>query len=296
MHLKELPFFENTVKNQQKDIYILSWNINGIRAIEKNGFIEWIHQNKPDILCLQETKVQFNQLNSNLRDIDYYHSYWNSAEKKGYSGTSIFSREEPLNVEFGLGNVSFDNEGRVIIAEYPDFILINCYFPNGGEDNCRVTFKAEFHNAFLSKCNELRHKNKAIIFCGDVNIAHTEIDLANPKSNKNKTGFLKEEREWIDMTIENDYIDTFRYFYPKAEKCYTWWSYMNNARNNNSGWRIDYFFIEKQYINRVKESFIMPDVIGSDHCPVGIKLQTENRRFDKFKNKTHKLFQQTSLF
>lgn len=269
----ELPKLNNRNGKKNNELYLISWNVNGIRAIEKKGLKAWISKNNPDIICLQETKSQVDQLNDDLRNLEHYHSYWNDADKKGYSGTVIFSKEEPLNISYGLDIERFDDEGRVIIVEYKDFHLINCYFPNGGRDKKRVDYKLDFHNAFLEKCNQLRESGKTLIFCGDVNISHKEIDLANPKSNKNKTGFLKSEREWIDKVIDHDYMDTFRHFYPSDERCYTWWSYMNNARKNNSGWRLDYFFIDKQSIDHVLESFIMPDVLGSDHCPVGVRYR-----------------------
>lgn len=292
---QSLPTFENDVKNLQNDIYIISWNVNGIRAFEKNSFIDWLHENKPDIVCLQETKIQENQLPIELKDPQYYYTFWNSAERKGYSGTAIYTREKPIEVEYGLGVQEFDNEGRVIIAEYQEFILLNCYFPNGGQGNNRVEFKLNFYQAFLKKCISLKIKNKPIIFCGDVNTAHKEIDLANPKSNKNKTGFLDIERAWIDKFIENGFIDSFRYFYANELNCYTWWSYMNNAKANNSGWRLDYFFLDNLGINNLLEAFIMPNVKGSDHCPIGILFKLANRTKSVFKEKNLKPGQQ-SLF
>lgn len=275
------------------EIKILSWNVNGIRAIEKKGFFEWLHSEQPDILCLQEIKADYKQLSDELRDIDYYHTFWNSAIKDGYSGTAVLSKEKPIKVQNGFGIKKFDNEGRFILVEYPEFILINSYFPSGGKDNKRADFKIDFHNAFLKQVIDLKEENKTILFCGDVNIAHTEIDLANPKSNKKKSGFLEQERLWINTIIDNDFVDTFRYFHPNKEKCYTWWSYLNNARNNNSGWRIDYFFIDNKSIEKVKESFIMSEIKGSDHCPIGIKMETKNRRLDTLKGKSKRIIQKT---
>jgi len=267
----------NQYISYMSQIQLLSFNVNGIRAAEKKGFLNWLYNTKPDILCLQETKVDKSQLNRNLLEPHGYHTYWNSGVKKGYSGTAIFSRVEPLCVEFCLGMDEFDTEGRILIAKYHDFTLLNCYFPNGGCDLLRVPFKLAFYHAFLGKCKELSQKGDTVIFCGDVNTAHKNIDLARPQTNKNKTGFLPEERTYIDKFIENGYVDTFRFFYPNLTEQYTWWSNRANARKNNVGWRLDYFFIADKAIERVTSAFIMPEIHISDHCPIGIKLQVNSQ-------------------
>ncbi|MCO6452388.1 MAG: exodeoxyribonuclease III [Caldilineales bacterium] len=253
---------------------LLSWNVNGIRAVHRKGFLDWLGEAAPDILCLQETKAEAEQLPWELRQPEGYHAVWNgSRRKKGYSGTGLISRLEPEDVQFGLGVEEFDQEGRTIIAHYPDFTLINCYFPNGGRDHSRVPFKMAFYDAFLALCEELRAAGRAVIFCGDVNTAHNEIDLANPKSNQNTTGFLPEERAWLDRITADGWVDAFRYFYPDLAGQYSWWSMPTKARERNVGWRLDYFFTAPEVIGRVDDAFILPDVMGSDHCPVGITLR-----------------------
>jgi len=250
----------------------LSWNVNGIRAIEKKGFLEWLKKTAPDILCLQETKAHPDDLSSSLKDIAGYSSFWSSAQKKGYSGVAIYSRLTPQKFCEGLGNPEFDTEGRTLMMEYEDFILFNIYFPNGGQGNKRVPFKMAFYETFLKKIDTLKKKGKKIIFCGDVNTAHTEIDLARPKENVKNTGFLPEERAWISKVIAHGYIDTFRNF-QKGAGHYTWWDYKTGARARDVGWRIDYFFISENLLPRLKKAFILKDVRGSDHCPIGIELQ-----------------------
>jgi exodeoxyribonuclease III len=247
-------------KGNSSVLSLLSWNINGIRAAYKRGFLEWLFNTMPDFLCLQETKAERTQLSADLSQPSGYHSYWNAAKKKGYSGTALLTREEPISVGFGLGVAEFDQEGRTIIAEFPDFTLINCYFPNGGQDNGRVEFKLDFYEAFIAKCEQIRKQGHKVIFCGDVNTAHQEIDLARPEANKDKTGFLSEERAWIDEIVKMGYIDTFRHFYPYLEEQYTWWSVKTRARKRNVGWRLDYFFVVKEMLNQVLDSFIMPEV------------------------------------
>ena len=258
---------------------LLSWNVNGIRSAHKKGFLDWFGQAGPDILCLQETRAEEHQLAENLARPEGYHTFWNhSKRKKGYSGTALLSKEAPLEVQFGLGVAEFDQEGRTIIARYPTFTLLNCYFPNGGRDLKRVPFKLAFYDAFLNKCQELRAEGRQVIFCGDVNTSHKEIDLANPKSNQKNTGFLPEERAWIDKFIEAGYVDTFRHFYPERPTQYTWWSMRSGARARNIGWRLDYFFVVTEMLPRVQDAFILPDVTGSDHCPVGVILKDEGGR------------------
>ena len=252
---------------------LLSWNVNGIRAVAKKGFADWLAEAAPDILCLQETRAEAHQVPADIRDHAGYHTYWNhSKARKGYSGTGLLTREEPLNVEHDLGVEEFDQEGRTLIAEYPSFVLLNCYFPNGGRGNGRVPYKLDFYQAFLDKCETFRAAGKTVIFCGDVNTAHREIDLARPKENQTTTGFLPEERDWMDRFIAAGYVDTFRLHYPDLTDQYTWWDQVTRARDRNVGWRIDYFFIAAEAADRVEDAFILPDVLGSDHCPVGIRL------------------------
>jgi exodeoxyribonuclease-3 len=257
---------------------LLSWNVNGIRAAHRKGFLGWLVETKPDILCLQETRAEETQLPATLAQPEGYHGFWNSSRrKKGYSGTALLTRIEPLDVQFGLGIGEFDQEGRTIIAQYPTFTLINCYFPNGGRDHSRVPFKLAFYDAFLEKCERLRHQGQGMIFCGDVNTAHQEIDLAHPKANQNTTGFLPEERAWIDRVVAAGYADTFRHFYPDLAGQYTWWSMPTRARERNVGWRLDYFFVAAELLDRVTDAFILPDVTGSDHCPVGLRYESDAR-------------------
>ena len=257
----------------EKTITLISWNVNGIRAAHQKGFLDWLDEAAPEILGLQETRAEEAQLPSILARPMGYHSFWNpSRRKKGYSGTGLLTRLEPVEVQFGLGVEEFDQEGRTIIARYPTFTLINCYFPNGGRDHSRVPFKLAFYDAFLAKCQQLRDSGEAVVFCGDVNTAHKEIDLARPKDNQNTTGFLPEERAWLDRVAEAGYVDAFRHLNPDATSQYTWWSMPTQARERNVGWRIDYFFVAAEMLNRVADAFILPDVMGSDHCPVGLRL------------------------
>lgn len=252
---------------------LVSWNVNGARAIYKNGFMDWLVAAKADIVCLQETRADEHQLPAELRQPAGYHAFWNpSRSKKGYSGTAILTRQAPLSVEMGLGVEEFDREGRTIIAEYPNFVLLNSYFPNGSRDHSRVPFKLAFYDAFLAKCEALRAAGKRVIFCGDVNTAHRAIDLARPKENQTVTGFLPEERAWIDKITERGYVDTFRHFYPDLAGQYTWWHQVTFARQRNVGWRIDYFFAAPEAAGGVVDAFILAKVMGSDHCPVGIRM------------------------
>jgi exodeoxyribonuclease-3 len=258
----------------QKTLTLLSWNVNGIRAVHKKGFLEWLAQANPDILCLQETRADADQVPVEIAQLAGYHCFWNgSRRKKGYSGTALLSRIKPQAVEMGLGIDEFDQEGRTIIAQYPTFTLLNCYFPNGSRDHSRVPFKLQFYAAFLKKCEQLRAAGQAVVFGGDVNTAHTEIDLANPQSNQNTTGFLPEERAWLDAVVQAGYVDTFRRQHPDLAGQYTWWSMPTRARERNVGWRIDYFFVGQEMLPRVVDAFILPDVMGSDHCPVGLRLR-----------------------
>lgn len=250
---------------------IFSWNVNGIRAVQKKGFIEWVLKEKPDILCLQETKAHIEQLDDELVNIPGYYSYFSSGERKGYSGVATYTKQKPLSVSHGIGVERFDSEGRILVTEYPEFTLLNIYFPNGQKDEDRLKYKMEFYDAILDYCEELKKQGKKLIISGDYNTAHKEIDLKNPKENEDRSGFLPIERAWLDKFISYGYIDTFRYFYPDEEK-YSWWSYKFKARDRNIGWRIDYHFVSDNLISEVKEAEIRNDVSGSDHCPIVIYL------------------------
>ncbi len=252
-------------------IRILSWNVNGLRAVLKKGFLEWFTKEQPDILCLQETKAQEDQLPDEIKNVDGYHSYFSSAVKKGYSGVAIYTKEKPKNVKKGFGIERFDSEGRILIAEYKNFVLFNIYYPNGKAREERLKYKMDFYDAFLDYVNKLKKKGKNIIICGDVNTAHKEIDLARPKENEKISGFLPEERAWMDKFIAHGYLDTFRMFNQEPNN-YTWWDQLTRARERNVGWRIDYFFINEKMKNKIKDAFIMPEVMGSDHCPIGIEI------------------------
>jgi exodeoxyribonuclease-3 len=256
-------------------ITLYSWNVNGIRAAQKKGFLDWLQQTSPDILCVQETKAHPDQLDDELRHPDGYHTYWASAERKGYSGVALYSRQEPQSVQIGLGIYDYDCEGRTIVAEYDGFILIGAYFPNGSRDHHRVPYKMAYKADFLAYCNQLRAAGKRVIFCGDVNTSHQEIDLARPRQNQNTTGFLPEERSWIDEVVSQGYVDTFRTFYPEQTDAYSWWSYIGGARSRNVGWRLDYFFASDDVRPYIHNAAIHPDIMGSDHCPVSLTLKTE---------------------
>jgi exodeoxyribonuclease-3 len=252
-------------------VKIMCWNVNGIRAASRKGFLEWLHRESPDILCVQEVKAQPEQLGKDLRDPGNYHSYWNWAEKKGYGGVATFSKVNPTQVQYGFGINGFDEEGRVIIAEYPNFILFNIYFPNGKLNKERLQYKMYFYDTFLDLVEPLYKEDKRLIVCGDFNTAHHEIDLARPKENEKVSGFLPMERAWIDKFVENGFVDTFRQF-NKEPGQYTWWDLKTRARERNVGWRIDYIFVSTNLVGSVSKAFIMPDVTGSDHCPIGIEL------------------------
>ena len=251
---------------------ILSWNVNGIRANAKKGFFEWMQKDNADIVCLQETKAEPVQLPKEFLKPGSYHSFWSSAEKKGYSGVAIFTKKEPVSVKEGLGVAEFDNEGRTLIADYGDFVLFNIYFPNGGAGNKRVPFKMTFYDAFLKKAEALRKAGRKVIITGDVNTAHTEIDLARPKENVKNTGFLPEEREWMTKFLNCGYTDTFRHLH-KDPGHYSWWDYKTAARARDVGWRIDYFFVSQNLLPNLHKAFILKEVMGSDHCPVGIEIK-----------------------
>jgi len=254
-----------------KEIKLLSWNVNGIRAVKRKGFLEWFYKESPDILCLQETKAQPEQLDADLLEPEGYHAYWNYPERKGYSGVVVYTRERPENITYNLGDKSLDIEGRVIVAEYPAFTLINIYFPNGKRGHERLDYKMAFYDVFLDYADKLRSEGKKLVICGDVNTAHREIDLARPRANSTVSGFLPIEREWIDKLVTHGYIDTFRIFNKEPDQ-YTWWDMKSGARARNVGWRIDYFYVSEDLLASLTGAFIMPDIMGSDHCPIGITL------------------------
>ncbi len=252
---------------------LYSWNVNGIRAAHKKGFLDWLLTEQPDILGIQEIKAMPAQLPFELLEIPGYYIQWNPAQRKGYSGTALFTKSKPISIRNGMGIKKFDSEGRTIIAEYPDFVFMNIYYPNGKMNAERLRFKMDFYDAFLEKADELKSQGKNLIITGDFNTAHEEIDLARPKQNETVSGFLPEERAWLDRFISHGYVDTFRYFHPDEPDHYTWWSMRANARANNVGWRIDYFFVNEEFLPRVKNAFILHDVKGSDHCPLGIETE-----------------------
>ena len=248
---------------------IISWNVNGIRAVIKKGFYDFIDEYKPDILCLQETKAHPEQVDIKLDQ--YPHQFWNSAEKKGYSGTAIFSKKEPLSVKNNIGIDKHDNEGRVIAVEFEDYFLVNVYTPNSKRELLRLEYRSQEWDVDFLKYLKKLDEEKPVIFCGDLNVAHKEIDLKNPKTNKRNAGFTDEERLGFDNYIESGFIDTFREF-EKGEGHYTWWSYMFNSRAKNVGWRIDYFCISQILRSKLTKSYILKDVMGSDHAPVAIEI------------------------
>jgi exodeoxyribonuclease-3 len=234
--------------------------------------LDWLGKEKPEFLCLQETKAHKEQLSKKLLNVEGYHTYWSEAVRKGYSGVAVYTKIKPDNVDHGIGDKKFDNEGRTLILEYDSFILINIYFPNGGASKDRLKFKLDFYKAYFKLIKKLKKKNKIIILCGDLNTAHNEIDLARPKENENSSGFLIEERELLDEYVNMGFIDSFRYMHPE-KVAYSWWDYKTRARERDVGWRIDYFFISQKGANRLQDAFILKDVYGSDHCPVGITLK-----------------------
>ena len=248
---------------------ILSWNVNGLRAVQKKGFAGWIRKERPDILCIQESRALPEQVQPDWPKS--YKAYWNPAEKKGYAGVLTLSKRPPLKIMCGIGMARHDREGRVLTAEYEDFILVNVYVPNAQRSLARLPYRQQWDCDFLGYLKKLKHR-KPVIFCGDFNVAHTEIDLANPKSNKNTHGFTQEERAGFDTFEKNGFLDSFRQFEPEGGH-YTWWSNLNNARARNIGWRLDYFMISKNLRTLLKKAFILPEVTGSDHCPVGIELR-----------------------
>ncbi len=249
-----------------------SWNVNGVRAISKKGFYDWLAKEKPDIVGIQETKISSDQLNDTISNPKGYVSYWSHAEKRGYSGVALFVKERPVSITEGIGNKKFDQEGRALVADYGDFVVLNVYFPNGKRGEERLLYKLGYYDAFLTYAEKLRKAGKKLIVCGDFNTAHKEIDLANPKGNVKISGFLPEERAWMDKFTSKGYIDTFRMVSDKPDN-YTWWHVMTNARARNVGWRIDYFFIGDELTKNFDHATIQSEVLGSDHCPVTLTLK-----------------------
>ena len=253
-------------------IKILCWNVNGLRAIYKKGFLDWVNTENPDIICLQETKAHPEQLPKEINPLNNYHTAFSSAERKGYSGVAVYSKEKPKSIEHGLGNTEFDKEGRTLIIDFESFVLFNIYYPNGKASKDRLKFKLDFYDYFLEKVLEFKAAGRRIIICGDLNTAHKEIDLTRAKENENVSGFLPIERKWMDKFIGSGFVDTFRFFC-KDGGHYTWWDLITRARSRNVGWRIDYFFIDELSTNYLKNAFIQSKVMGSDHCPIGIEIE-----------------------
>ena len=247
----------------------ISWNVNGLRACMQKGFREFFEKVDADFFCLQETKLQEGQIDL---DLPGYEQYWCYAEKKGYSGTAIFTRHTPLSVRYGIGVPELDTEGRLITLEYPDFYLVTCYTPNAQRELARIDHRLRWEEAFRDYLTEL-DKHKSVVICGDLNVAHNEIDLKNPKTNRKNAGFTDEERAKFTALMEAGFIDSFRYFYPDLEGAYSWWSYRFHAREKNAGWRIDYFLTSASLKDSLKDALIYKDVLGSDHCPVGLLIE-----------------------
>ena len=253
---------------KRKYMKLISWNVNGIRACVTKGFMDFFNEIDADIFCIQESKMQEGQL---VLDMPGYHQYWNYAEKKGYSGTAIFTKKEPLSVTYGLGIEEHDKEGRVITLEFEDFYMVTCYTPNSQNELKRLDYRMKWENDFKVYLKNLE-KTKPVIMCGDLNVAHKEIDLKNPKTNRKNAGFTDEEREKMTELLEAGFIDTFRYFYPEDEGRYSWWSYRFKAREKNAGWRIDYFLVSESLKDKLEGADIHKDVMGSDHCPIELDI------------------------
>ena len=248
---------------------LISWNVNGIRACVQKGFLDFFKEVNADIFCIQESKMQEGQLELELEG---YHQYWNYAEKKGYSGTAIFTKQEPISVQYGIGIEEHDHEGRVITLEFEDFYMVTVYTPNSQDELKRLDYRMQWETDFLAYLKKLEEK-KGVIFCGDLNVAHQEIDLKNPKTNRKNAGFTDEERGKFGEVLAAGFVDTFRYFYPDVEGAYSWWSYRFNSRAKNAGWRIDYFCVSECLKDRLEDAKILADVLGSDHCPVQLDLK-----------------------
>ena len=252
---------------------LISWNVNGLRAVINKGFKNFYNDIKADIMCLQETKMQQDQISMDINDIfkDRY-VYWNSAEKKGYSGTVVISKVKPINVTYGIGKDEHDKEGRIITLEFDSFYLVNCYTPNSKRELERLDYRMIWEDEIRAYLKEL-DKTKPVVYCGDLNVAHNEIDLKNPSSNHHNAGFTDEERSKMTALLNEGFIDTFRYKYPEKTGAYSWWSYMFHARENNAGWRIDYFIVSDSIKDKIEDAKILSDVMGSDHCPVELDLK-----------------------
>ncbi|MBV1817775.1 exodeoxyribonuclease III [Anaerosalibacter bizertensis] len=248
---------------------LISWNVNGLRACVRKGFLDYFKDIDADIFCVQETKLQEGQIDL---DLEGYYDYWNYAEKKGYSGTAVFTKEKPLSVKYGLGIEEHDNEGRVITLEFEKFYLVNVYTPNSQRELTRLDYRMTWEDEFRSYLQQL-DKDKPVILCGDLNVAHKEIDLKNPKTNRRNAGFTDEERGKMTELLGSGFIDTFRYFYPDKEEAYSWWSYMRKSRDRNVGWRIDYFIVSERLKDNLKDAEIHSEVLGSDHCPVALEIE-----------------------
>jgi exodeoxyribonuclease-3 len=260
---------------KKKKIKLISWNVNGLRAVLKKDFHRSFQQIDADIFAIQETKLQEPQLTDEMRHIQGYESHWSFASvKKGYSGVGVYSRIKPSGVNTDLGIAQFDSEGRIIEIDFNDFIFFNVYFPNGQMSEERLQYKLDFYQSFFKYAEEYKKQGRSLIITGDYNTAHNEIDLKNPKANQNTSGFLRIERDWLDRIIANGYVDTFRYFNPDTVK-YSWWTYRFKARDRNIGWRIDYFFVTRDVIDKgwIKQAFIDNEILGSDHCPIGLELE-----------------------
>lgn len=250
-------------------VKMISWNVNGIRACVKKGFMDYFKDVDADVFCIQESKLQEGQIEM---DLPGYHQYWNYAQKKGYSGTALFSKKEPISVSYGLGIEEHDNEGRVITAEYEDYYVVTCYTPNSKTELERLDYRMIWDDAFRNHLLALDEK-KPVLFCGDLNVAHNEIDLKNPKTNRRSAGFTDEERGKMTELLGVGFIDTFRYLYPDAEGAYSWWSYLGKARDRNAGWRIDYWCVSDRLKEKIKEAEIHSAILGSDHCPVMLEIE-----------------------
>ena len=252
-------------------IKAISWNVNGLRAVQRKGFMDWFEAESPDILCLQETKLTEEQIPAELVNVDGYHNYFNSANRKGYSGVALYTKQAPESVTRGFGIERFDSEGRVLMADYGPYVVFGIYFPNGRRSAERLQYKMDFYDAFLEVAQSVRAQGKNVLICGDLNTAHKEIDLARPKANEKVSGFLPVERAWMDRLIDHGYVDTLRVFNDQPGQ-YSYWDQMSRARERNVGWRIDYFFVDQPFVDKLNNAFIMPQVTGSDHCPVGIEF------------------------
>lgn len=254
---------------EARDMKLISWNVNGLRACVRKGFLEYFEEVDADIFCIQETKLQEGQIDLNLEE---YYDYWNYAVKKGYSGTAVFTKDKPLSVKYGLGIEAHDQEGRVITLEFEDFYLVNVYTPNSQRELARLSYRMVWEDDFRNYLKDL-DETKPVILCGDLNVAHKEIDLKNPDTNRRNAGFTDEERKKMTELLSSGFIDTFRYFYPNKEEAYTWWSYMRKSRERNIGWRIDYFIVSERLKSQLDDAQIHSNIMGSDHCPISLEIR-----------------------